>query len=96
MRFPDYRLFNLSIYILSVLLFTLFYFSFRIYLSNDNHHLEKADLRIMLYAAIGTTFSFAVSLVNNNFSMPEMLITGILLDYTWLKYLISKEMIESN
>lgn len=57
---------------------------------NKKAGIEIIQQRIQFYSAIGTTFSFLFLLLGAN-DYFRIFITGTMLEFTWLQYIITKE-----
>ncbi len=52
--------------------------------------IQKIKLTLQLYAAIGVSISFGMTLTGDDF-LIKVFVVGTVLEYTWLQYFITKE-----
>lgn len=71
-------------------IYTFLYFTYHIYSCTLTKQIECVQQRIQLYTAIGTTISFFMLIFGENHGF-KIFITGTMLEFTWLQYIITKE-----
>lgn len=85
-----YKVNLFDVLIIIILMFTFLYFSFHIYINPQNYLLNDIQQRIQFYGACGTTLSFLMLLIGED-RYFKILLSGVLLLFAWLQYLITKE-----
>lgn len=83
-----------ELWIISMFIYTFFYFAYHIYFANSKDKIEKVKQRLQLYAAVGTTVSFIMLLFGESREL-KIFVVGTMLEYTWLQYFITKELNEA-
>lgn len=82
-------------WIIAMFAYTFLYFSYHIYFTNSEKTIEMVKQRIQLYAALGTTISFFMLVVGEN-RMLKIFVMGTMLEYTWLQYLITEQVMKKD
>lgn len=85
-QFPDIRILFCAIFFV----FNFFYFLFHLYINPEGLEISYIKQRLQLYTVLGTTVSFILILINENGGITKF-VTGILLDYLWINYFITKK-----
>lgn len=79
-----------EIWIASLFVFSFFYFGYHMSNLNEKKTIQMVDQMLQLYIAIGTTISFIMLVLGENYYI-KVIIGGLLLQYTWLEYYIGRE-----